>query len=154
MSRRSQLSQDQDSTSQTLLALFSWLLQTLRSPGYALTLVLALQVSMIEPTRAERYEEDDEDADNMDNHLVSSLARDIRSDRFSIHHNPIAAQDFELAIDDIKPSQFHGQTAFGQYLSGRDEQTSSSVLAKQPDCPTQKLFAGSPLSYIQMKLGS
>lgn len=150
----SRLPQDQDSTSQTLLALFSWLLQTLRSPGYALTLVLALQVSMIEPTRAERYEEDDEDPSNRDNHLVSSLARDIRSDRFSIHHNPIAAQDFELAIDDIKPSQFHGQTAFGQYLSGRDKQTSSSVLAKQPDCPTQKLFAGSPLSYIQMKLGA
>lgn len=85
---------------------------------------------------------------------MSSLANDIYSDSFSIHHTPIETQDLALAVDDIDPSQFHSQTPVGQYLSSKNPQTSSLPIAEQAECPTQKLFMGSPLSYIQMKLGS
>ena len=136
---RSRLPQNQDNDSSTLLTLFKWLLQTVRSPGYALTLVLALQVSMIEPSRAdERSEYDDDALDTVDNNLVSSLANDISTD-----HLDLTVEDWDLS-----------------QLSSYDSEPNltGSVLDRQSDanseaeCPAKGPSPGSPLSYVRMQL--
>ena len=136
---RSRLPQNQDNDSSTLLTLFKWLLQTVRSPGYALTLVLALQVSMIEPSRAdERSEYDDDALDTVDNNLVSSLANDISTD-----HLDLTVEDWDLS----QLSSYDSEPGLTGSVLDRQSDANSEA-----ECPAKGPSPASPLSYVRMQL--